>query len=168
MAQQLSVLKDKLVTWFQGLSDSEQQLIKIATPVFVVFVIYSVVSSVHYGVTESTTKLKQQQELNGWAKQQIAIINAAGISTNTGAKSSGSMTQVINSTARKNSITIARIQPQKTDMVKVGLDDIGFNRLVTWLQELQSKHGIRVENIDFAKADEQGKVKVRRLDLARG
>jgi len=167
MAAQLSMLQEKLQAWFQGLSDSEQRLVKFGSGFFVLFVIYFVISSVSAGVAESERKLQQQQELNNWALQQIAIVKSSGTSKSNN-KSSGSLTQVINNTARKFNITIARLQPQKTDMVKVGLDDVGFNRLVQWLQELQSKHGVSVENIDFAKADDVGKVKVRRLDLIRG
>lgn len=165
MADQMTMLKEKLSTWFQSLTDSEQKLIKFASGFFVIFILFFVVSSIQSGVSDSERKLKQQQDLNAWALQQIAIIKS---SSGKKTQSSGSLTQVINSTSRKYSINIARLQPQKNDLVKVGLDDIGFNRLMQWLEELQSKHGVIVENIDFAVADEQGKVKVRRLDLGRG
>lgn len=167
MTQQFSALQEKFFTWFQGLSESEQKLLKIASVTFLIFVVYLTVSSVLSGVSESQNKLKQQQQLNDWAKQQIAIIQQSKRSGST-QKSAGSMTQLINSAARKHNISIARLQPQKDDLVKVGLDDIGFNRLVAWLQELNTRHGVRVENIDFAKSDEVGKVTVRRLDLTRG
>lgn len=166
MNAQMSALKDKFENWLQSLSESEQKLVKFGSLFFVVFVVYFVVSSVNSGVEESQRKLKQQQELNAWVSEQIAIVKSS--SGGRKANFSGSMTQVVNSTARKYKIQIARLQPQKNDLVKVGLEDVGFNRLMQWLSELQSKHGMRVENIDFAKADEQGKVKVRRLDLSRG
>lgn len=165
MADQMTMLKEKLSTWFQSLTDSEQKLIKFASGFFVIFILFFVVSSIQSGMSDSERKLKQQQDLNTWALQQIAIIKSAGGQK---VQSSGSLTQVINSTSRKYNINIARLQPQKNDLVKVGLDDIGFNRLMQWLQELQVRHGVIVENIDFAVADEQGKVKVRRLDLGRG
>lgn len=166
MNAQVSVLKDKVESWFQSLSDSEQKLVKFGSIFFVIFVVYLIVSSVNAGVAESQKKLKQQQDLNSWAAEQISIVkSSAGGSQKS---FSGSMTQIVNSTARQFDIRIARLQPQKNDMVKVGLEDVGFNRLMKWLSELQSKHSVRVENIDFAKADELGKVQVRRLDLSRG
>lgn len=166
MNAQVSVLKEKLESWFQSLSDSEQKLVKFGSIFFAIFVLYFFVSTVNTGVAESQRKLKQQQDLNSWAAEQITIVkSSAGGSQNS---FSGSMTQVVNSTARQFNIRIARLQPQKNDMVKVGVEDVGFNRLMKWLSEMQSKHGVRVENIDFAKADESGKVKVRRLDLSRG
>lgn len=166
MNAQVSVLKEKVESWLQSLSDSEQKLVKFGAVFFVIFMLYLVVSTVNSGVTESQRKLKQQQELNSWATEQISIVkSSAGGSQKS---FSGSMTQVVNSTARQFNIRIARLQPQKNDMVKVGVEDVGFNRLMKWLAELQSKHSVRVENIDFAKADEPGMVKVRRMDLSRG
>ena len=165
MSAQITMLKEKCAAWFQTLSQSEQKLLKFAAGFTVLFIIYLVVSSISAGVHESQRKLQQQLDLNDWAQQQIAIIKASSGQKTT---SSGSITQVINNSARKYNVNIARLQPQKNDTVKVGLDDVGFNRLMQWLEELQAKHGVRVENIDFSKADEQGKVKVRRLDLARG
>lgn len=166
MSAQLSVVKEKVENWFQALSESEQKLVKFGSIFFAIFALYMVVSAVNSGVAESQRKLKQQQDLNAWATEQIAIVKSSSGGNKT--NFSGSMTQIVNNTARQFNIRIARLQPQQNDMVKVGLEDVGFNRLMKWLSELQAKHGVRVENIDFAKADEQGKVKVRRLDLSRG
>lgn len=166
MNAQVLALKEKTESWFISLTESEQKLVKFGSIFSVIFVLYMVVSSVNSGVAESQRKLKQQQDLNSWALEQISVIkSSAG-----GSKKSfsGSMSQIVNSTAGQFNIRIARLQPQKNDMVKVGLEDVGFNRLMRWLSELQSKHGVRVESIDFARADELGKVKVRRLDLSRG
>lgn len=159
--------KQKFLTWFLALTDSEQKLLKVASVLFVIFIVYSTISGLNSGVTEAEDKLEQQLKLNIWAEQQIAIINSAKGSGKQSNASQGSMTQIINSTARRLNITIDRIQPQKTDLVKVGIDEIGFNTLMTWLQTLQSKHGITAKNIDFAKSDTTGLVNIRRLDLER-
>ena len=159
--------KQKFLVWFLALSESEQKLLKVAGGFFAIFILFSVFTSLNNGVSEAERKLRQQTELNTWAEQQIAIIKQAekGGAINKGAQRS--MTQVINSTARKLKITIERIQPQKDDLVKVGIDEIGFNTLITWLQELESQHNISAKNIDFSKADASGVVKIRRLDLER-
>lgn len=158
--------KQKFLVWFVALSDSEQKLLKVASIFFVIFVLYSTVSSLNAGVAESEQQLDKQLKLNIWAEQQIAIIKSAKKGSSSSNRQ-GSMTQVINTTARRLSITIDRLQPQKDDLVKVGIDEIGFNTLMNWLQTLQSKHGITAKNIDFAKSDKTGVVNIRRLDLER-
>jgi general secretion pathway protein M len=160
-------LKHTLITWLGSKTESEQRLIKVASVVFILFLLITVVTKINTGVTSSQAKLTQQLELNKWAKQQIEIIKSASINTSSSSGNERSITQVINSTAKRYGVVIERIQPQKTDMVKVGIDEIGFNNLMRWLTELQTKHNISAQNIDFSKADTNGMVKVRRLDLGR-
>lgn len=162
----LSDNKQKLIEFYQSKNDSEQKLLLTFGIVFAIFLLYSLYSSVSNGMTESQQKLQRQIELNSWAAEQIAIIKQSGKKTSSGSR--GSMTQIINSSARKHGVTIARLQPQKTDLVKVGIEEVGFNRLMNWLAELNSRHGISAANIDLSKADASGIVKVRRLDLERG
>lgn len=158
--------KQKLIALYQSKSQSEQRLILLLGICFIVFILASTYSSVANNLADSKKKLSSQQELNVWAKQQIAIIKQSGQNPSSIGNTS-SMTQVINSTARKNRITLARLQPQTADNVKVGLDDINFNQLMVWLTELKNKHGIHASNIDISKSDVAGVVRVRRLDLER-
>lgn len=158
--------KQKLIVLYQSKSQSEQRLILLLGICFVVFLLATTYSSVANNLADSNKKLTSQHELNIWAKQQIAVIKQSGKSTSA-VGSTTSMTQVINTTARKNRITLARLQPQTADNVKVGLDDINFNQLMSWLEELKNKHGIYASNIDISKSDVAGVVRVRRLDLER-
>ena len=58
------------------------------------------------------------------------------------------------------------MQPQADDL-QVWIDEISFNQLLTWLEQLASREGLRVKNIDLSLADEQGVVRVRRLQLGK-
>lgn len=160
-------LKQTLNAWLNSKTQSEQRLIKVAGVFFTLFLVISLVTTINKNVTDSQKKLTQQLELNRWAKQQIDIIKSANKSVNNGSSNESSITQVINATAKKYGVIIERIQPQKTDLVKVGINEIGFNNLMSWLTELQIKHNINAQNIDFSKADTLGMVKIRRLDLGR-
>ena len=162
----LAGMKDKLTELYNSKTPSEQKLILLLGVFLSVFMIYSTFSTVQDGLHSVESKLKKQVELNSWASEQIRIIQNASASGSVG-NTGGSITQVINSSARRHGVSIARLQPQKTDMVKVGIDEIGFNRLVRWLAELENEHGITASNIDISKADVSGLVKVRRLDLER-
>ena len=158
--------KQKTMALYQSKTESEQKLILILGVCFSLFILISVYSSVANGLSETSKKLIQQQELNTWAEQQIALIKRSG-KTSSASGSTSSMAQVINTTARRNGITLARLQPQTADFVKVGLEDMNFNQLTKWLADLRNQHGIYVSNLDLSKADETGIVRVRRLDLER-
>ncbi|MUH73426.1 type II secretion system protein GspM [Psychrosphaera haliotis] len=158
--------KQKTIALYQSKTESEQKLILILGVCFSLFILISVYSSVANGLSETSKKLIQQQELNTWAEQQIALIKRSG-KTSSASGSNSSMAQVINTTARRNGITLARLQPQTADLVKVGLEDMNFNQLTKWLADLRNQHGIYVSNLDLSKTDETGIVRVRRLDLER-
>ncbi|GAA0305417.1 type II secretion system protein M [Psychrosphaera haliotis] len=158
--------KQKTIALYQSKTESEQKLILILGVCFSLFILISVYNSVANGLSETSKKLIQQQELNTWAEQQIALIKRSG-KTSSASGSTSSMAQVINTTARRNGITLARLQPQTADLVKVGLEDMNFNQLTKWLADLRNQHGIYVSNLDLSKTDETGIVRVRRLDLER-
>lgn len=158
--------KQKTMALYQSKTESEQKLILILGVCFSLFILISLYSSVANGLSETSKKLIQQQELNTWAEQQIALIKRSG-KTSSASGSNSSMAQVINTTARRNGITLARLQPQTADLVKVGLEDMNFNQLTKWLADLRNQHGIYVSNLDLSKTDETGIVRVRRLDLER-
>lgn len=162
----LAGLKTKALDYYQSKTDSEQKLL-LALSVFVIFfVLITSYNTVADGLTETEKKLAKQLELNNWASEQIKIINASGAKTSVSSK--GSLTQKVNSSARRYGIKIARLQPQKNDSVRVGLDEVPFNELLKWLANMQNNDGIRVSSIDFSRSDKSGLIKVRRLDLERG
>jgi type II secretory pathway component PulM len=45
------------------------------------------------------------------------------------------------------------------------LEDVGFEQLLRWLTELQSKHGVQLLQLDIAASEVPGTVRVRRLVL---
>ena len=161
-----SDLKQKALGYYQSKSDSEQKLLMLLAVFLVVFIVVGTVKSVRDANLEANKKLHQQLDLNVWAAQQIDLINASK-QTGNRATSTGSMAQIVNSTARRHRVTLARIQPQATNAVKLGLDEVNFNSLMSWLADLRNQHGIIVASIDISKADDAGLVKVRRLDLER-
>jgi general secretion pathway protein M len=63
-------------------------------------------------------------------------------------------------------ITLSRIQPRGEDL-QVWIDEVPFNRLLTWLGALQSKQGITAASLDLNSTETPGQVKVRRLLLTR-
>ena len=162
----ISQLKNKALDYYQSKNDNEQKLLLVLSIFLPLFFVYNLVSTVNSGLQTSTEKLEKQVDLNDWAAEQIAIIQQAkgkaGNPTN-----KGSITQLINSSARKHGVTISRLQPQKTDTVRVGIEEVGFNKFIAWLAELENNHGIHVASVDYSRSDVTGRVQIRRLDLER-
>ncbi|MCI0749501.1 MAG: type II secretion system protein M [Nevskiales bacterium] len=54
-----------------------------------------------------------------------------------------------------------RLQPEGDNTVKVWLEEVPFEAVLRWLHELQTRHGVRVDNADFERQTTPGLVNVR-------
>lgn len=149
--------------WWQNLQPREQHLVILLLPFIVIFLFYQIVwSPLQESIDKADKKLTRQQELLVWVNTETARLKQA---QHSGAKvRSGSISSIVNRSARQNQITIARLQPQNND-VQVWVDNIEFNRLIDWLASLSNEHNIIVKSIDLSQGDAAGEVKVKRLQL---
>lgn len=61
----------------------------------------------------------------------------------------------------------SRLQPEGETTVRLWLEDVPFESLVRWLNELQERYGVRVDNAEVERESGPGLVSAR-LTLARG
>jgi len=107
---------------------------------------------------------RAQQQTLTYVKQTANKI--AGLKQS-GAKPtmSGSLSSVVNQTAGSYGLVITRMQPQG-DKIQVWMDDVPFDALLSYLNDLVQQKGLSLESVDLAEADAPGYVKVRRIQLA--
>ena len=160
----LQNVQNKASQFFHSKTESEQRLLKLVLVFLVLFIGYNLYSLMSTNLSTMEQKLEKQQQLNQWAYQQIDVIKNSSTQVKT---ESGSMTQLINSSARRFNASISRLQQSSDEVIKVGVEEMSFNDLMLWLQLLQNQHGIFANNLDIAQADTQGMVKIRRLELIR-
>lgn len=153
-------------TWWQQLKNSEQRLVALMGCVVVLILFYSVVwQPLVNNISKSEQKLARQQALLTFVQestQRYKLSQKSG----TSARSSGSLSSIVNRSAARNSISIARLQPQGEDL-QIWIDEVPFTQLLSWLEFLANNEGLIVKSIDLSKADRQGVVKVRRLQLGK-
>jgi general secretion pathway protein M len=153
-------------TWWQQLNISEQRLVAIMGVVGIGFVFFSFIwQPLVENIAKGQEKIVRQQTLLTWVQEGTQRYQQAkrnGAST----QSNGSLSSVVNQSAGRNNITIARLQPQGDDL-NIWIDEVPFSQLLGWLEFLANKEGLLVKSIDLSKADEKGVVKVRRLQLGK-
>ncbi|MGJ8692016.1 MAG: type II secretion system protein GspM [Thalassotalea sp.] len=151
---------------WQALNQREQHLV-IAMACFVgVFLFYLVIwQPVNDGIAAKEKKVKRQQELVVWMNDKKSAYTAA----NTGSQNNRneSLSTIVNRSASKQGIAIARVQPQG-DEINISIDEVSFNILMDWLKNMAVTDGVSVKSVDLAKTDVKGVVKVRRLNLGKG
>ncbi|ASP48153.1 type II secretion system protein GspM [Cognaticolwellia beringensis] len=151
--------------WWQQLNVREQRLVLIMSGVISIFILYGLIwQPLNENIAKQKLKIERQQALLTWVEESTQRYQEA--KRNGRASSGASLSSIVNRTSRANNIIITRMQPQGEDL-QVWIDEISFNQLLTWLEKLASRDGLQVKNIDLSLADQQGVVRVRRLQLGK-
>ena len=151
--------------WWQQLNIREQRLVLVMSVLVSVFILYGLIwQPLNESIDKQKLTLERQQALLTWVEENTQRYQTA--KRNGRASSGASLSSIVNRTSRLNNIIITRMQPQGDDL-QVWIDEISFNQLLTWLEQLASRDGLQVKNIDLSLADQQGVVRVRRLQLGK-
>lgn len=151
--------------WLQ-LDLREQRLVIAMAAVVLFFILYSAVwAPLHNGIETAFKKNVRQQKLFTLVQEGTARYKSA-VGTSQSNNRNSSLSSLVNTTASRNQISISRMQPQGDDL-QVWIEEVSFNNLLTWLEQLSVKEGISVKAIDITHAQQAGVVKVRRLQLGR-
>lgn len=68
----------------------------------------------------------------------------------------------MNRSRGRYNVNISQMQPSDNSL-RVNIENVEFNKLVAWLDELVNQHGVTVANLDISQGDEVGYVRVSRL-----
>lgn len=151
--------------WWQQLNIREQRLVLVMSVLVSIFILYGLIwQPLNESINKQKSTLERQQDLLIWVEENTQRYQAAKRSGRAG--SGASLSSIVNRKSRLNNIIITRMQPQGDDL-QVWIDEISFNQLLTWLEQLASRDGLQVKNIDLSLADQQGVVRVRRLQLGK-
>ncbi len=157
---------ENLRAWWAGLEPRERQLVSVAGVFVVIGILYwGIWTPVADAEANALNKLKGQEQTLSYVKQKtnqlISIKRAGGQSSY-----SGSLSSLVNSTASRYSLVITRMQPQG-DKVQIWMDEVPFESLLGYLNELVQQKGLSLDTLDLAETEDPGMVKVRRIQLSR-
>ena len=159
-------MKDNLLAWWNGLAYREQQLVGVCSVVLVVGIFYwGIWTPLSGAETSAQQDVQKQQRTLTEIKQKgnrILALKKSGAKTSSG----GSLSSIVNSTASAYGLTITRMQPQG-NKIQVWMDEVPFDALLGYLDDVVQKKGLSLDNIDLAETDATGIVKVRRIQFSR-
>jgi len=152
--------------WWQGLNLQEQRLLLAMGSIFSIFLLYSLFwQPLNDNLANTKKTLASRQALLTWVTDNTSRYQ--GVKSISGKqKSSGSLSSIVNRTANQQQLTITRLQPQG-ETLQVWLDSAPFTQLLFWLEHLANNEGLQVQAIDLTQSDNQGEVRVRRLQLSK-
>lgn len=156
---------DTLKAHWRGLATREQQLLLAAVVAIVLGIFYwGIWSPISSAEINAERTLQAEQNTLNYVKQTANKIMA--LKSHGGAKTAtGSISSIISQTARQYNLVITRMQPQG-NKIQLWMDDVPFEALLGYLNELVRGKGLALNSIDLKMSDRPGYVEVRRIQLS--
>lgn len=109
-------------------------------------------------------RYQSQSQLLVWMKEKAQLINTlqASGSQSTTRFNNQSISSLVDRSAQSMGIS-SFIKKQTADKkgVKLDLEQVSFDKMISWLNDMQIKYGIQTSNIKIEKQNRSGAVKVR-------
>lgn len=130
------------------LSDRDRRLLNFTVFAFIIFTLYRLIFSPAYIYFLSASNNYENQIDNyEWILKQKPIVEKLIKENDT--KRDGSLLSVASSTAKNYQINFSRFEPLGEDRVRLRLENVNFNSLVSWLGELENNKGISASDISL-------------------
>lgn len=150
--------------WFNGLSEREQRLVMIAAAAVLGMLVYLLIwQPIQQKRSSAQSYLDSVQADLSWMQANAAAVQQyqrSGTSQQVVARPKGqSLLSLVDSSARSAGVTenIRRIQPSANKGVLVQLQDIAFDSLLIWLDQLR-RQAVVVETFKVDQQPASGRV----------
>ena len=157
-------MENKLQAMWDQLTEEQRQQVGwgavVAGVLLVIYLLYSFSDM----VTTTEKRLQAEKENLYKVSQLVAQVKAAkGSGTGRGKKRRGaSLNSSINRSSKRYGLRVSRVNVAKNEQTaQVYLDDAPFDKMVTWLEDLEQGYNIDIDSISInAVRNEPGVVKV--------
>jgi len=156
-------LINTLNTKWETLETREQNSLKILSVAVSIFVLYFAIWSPAQSFMETEQQLLEERKgllsLVKSSQKQLARSNSTGSTART--MNSQQLVSTVTNMARGQKLQLKRFEPSGENKVKVWVEDVSFDVLVTWLGKLEKSVNVTVEQISVEKQDKPGVVSAR-------
>ncbi len=156
-----SALYQQVEQRFSAFSPRDQLAIKALAGFFsVIFILYGVLFPANQYQQDAKNHYRSSLESYNWMQANKNAFTAA--SQQRAQRDPGqSLLGIANTTSKSYQLSFKRYQPVGDSGLSLWLDNVPFNNLVMWLERLDKKFGISVNEIAVERQEEKGLVNVR-------
>lgn len=149
--------------WFLGLNQRERIMVAGGGAILLIMMLYLMIwEPVMNGVKDAQENVVRQEKLLGWMQDAgTEVKRLRGSSVVPGQLQAGqSLLSLIDSSAKTAGLgnQVKRVKPEGDNKVRIWLDDVAFDEMVKWLENLAQKYGVQVESTVIDKANMNGRV----------
>lgn len=154
-------LKEKIKNWHDGLNQRERYMVYVAAVALLIFIPYQFIwAPFSNSITDMQENVARQKQDLLWMQESLPVIrqlNRSGAKTPT---SGSALYSVVQNTASRKFGTDIRVEKQGRQGIRVMIDNAGFDDLMSWLDELISRHQARIKEFNVNRKEGAGRVKV--------
>lgn len=161
----------KLIARYDHLPRRDQQMLKVMVIALVLAILYFMIWRPAVEYRENAVSARNNAVvLLGWMQENRMAIR--GLSASAGQGQTASQIQdgralmaTVTETARNAGLTLQRFEPSGDSAIRVWLEDVPFNQVAAWLEQLSNDYGIAIDQAAMDRRNTPGVVSVR-LTLA--
>lgn len=151
----------RLESTYQNLSPRDQLLTNILAIVLsIIFCLFGIVMPANGYLQEAEQRYRYNLDTLEWMKQNSAAVSAANEQSEA-RDTEQSLLGLANSSSKGFQLSFKRYEPAGDDGLSLWMEQVAFNNLVRWLERLEKRHGIIVQEISVENLEQSGLVNVR-------
>ena len=158
-----------LMQWFNRYNRREQLLLTAAAGLLVIYLLYVLVWA-PLAESQQTLALQNQR-----AQETLVNVQALaaryrqleGAGSQRRAGTDLSLSQIIDQTVAANQLSLKRYQPSSDGDAQVRFENMPFNNLLAWLNQMESEYGLVVKDLAISPGSAAGVVNLS-VRLSRG
>ncbi|WP_423820516.1 type II secretion system protein M [Salinisphaera sp. SPP-AMP-43] len=161
-----------LKEWFHTLAPRERVMVSIAAVMVVIALFYYALwQPLNNALTDAQAQVTAESNQARW---MLGIRNEAQLLRSSSQHraptgSNRSLLSIVDESSRANQLgkAVTHIQPRNNDQASVTLDEANFNRMLYWLQTLQSQYGVVATEATISREEDTAGLVEARLTLSR-
>lgn len=154
----------KLVKQFDMMPSRDRLALKVlAMTVFLLFLYFALWQPANNYKQESARYLEQQKDLLALVLENKANLRklSGSSSTATSVLNSQQLVSSVTNLAKQAGVVLKRFEPSGENEIKVWVDDVPFDKMMTWLSTLKRTINVSVEQVSVEKSEGAGLVSAR-------
>ncbi len=149
-----------LQAWYSAQSRREQMLVLVTAILLIVFIVYFLIwQPLNKSIANMDNRLQRQQTDLTWMRVNSARVRAAAGNNTAVDRGERSLIQVVTASSSRHGLSLSRVQESGSSEIRLWLDSAGFDAMLRWLDELEAREGIAVQNLSVNQTDTTGMVK---------
>lgn len=154
-------LVQKITTWYSDLQARDQLALRVLIGfALLVLLIYGLVLPISEYKTQAEERYKASLENYQWMEANKAFISKSGVKKSS-ENSGQSLLGIANQTSKGFFLKFRRYQPVGDNGLSLWIDRASFNNVVLWLERLDQRYNISVQEIVVDRDEQDGLVNVR-------